>query len=228
METWKDKRISVLDQGWVELQDVMGDDLAIVNAARTSYLGASKGTERDKKLLFYLMEHRHDGPFEMVEFRFRIAAPEVVWRQLLRHRTGNYNLQSYRYTEAEEEHFYIPSEWRLQATKNKQGSEGALSPADAAALTEQLRQHYEAGYALYHQAIEKGVAREMARLFLPGFALYSIGVVKFDARNLMHMLNLRLAEDAQWEIRQYAQAMWQVFAAVLPWTAEAYQKYRTT
>jgi len=219
-------RITILDQGWVELQDVMGDDLAIVNAARTSYLGESKGTEQDKKLLFYLMRHRHDSPFEMAEFKFRVHAPEIVWRQLLRHRTGNFNLQSYRYTQADEEQFYIPSQWRLQSKTNKQGSDGALSNEENQALTDSLKAHYKASYTLYEQALEKGVAREIARLFLPSFGLYSTGIVKFDARNLMHFLSLRLADDAQYEIRVVAQAMWEFFEAHLPWCAEAYMLYR--
>lgn len=221
------KRVNVLDRGWVELQDHMGDDLAIVNAARTSYLGESKGSEQDKKLLFYLMEHRHDGPFEMVEFRFRIHAPEIVWRQLLRHRTGSYNLQSYRYTAAKQEEFYVPATWRGQSEVNKQASDGQLSEADAAELTDALQNHYEAAYKLYENALEKGVARELARLYLPSFGLYSTGVAKFDARNLMHFLSLRVAEDAQWEIRQYALVMWDFFEAVLPWCAEAYHRFRT-
>lgn len=220
------KKIEVLDRGWVELQDVMGDDLAIVNAARTSYLGESKGVERDKKLLFYLMQHRHDSPFEMVEFKFRIHAPELVWRQLLRHRTGNYNLQSYRYTEAQAEEFYVPQQWRVQSQTNKQGSEGGLEGEAAVELTAQLQAHYAQSYALYEAALAQGVAREIARLFLPAFGLYSVGVVKFDARNLMHFLSLRLSEDAQWEIRQYAKAMWEFFAETLPWCAEAYQTLR--
>ena len=73
------KRVDVLDKGWIELQDIMGDDLAIVNAARVSFLGESKGTEADKKLLFYLLRHRHTSPFEQVEFKFRVKAPLVVW-----------------------------------------------------------------------------------------------------------------------------------------------------
>ncbi|MFP4322352.1 MAG: FAD-dependent thymidylate synthase [Anaerolineales bacterium] len=223
---WRGERIPVLDQGWVELQDMMGDDLAIVNAARTSYLGDSKGDARDKKLLFYLMQHRHDGPFEMVELRFRLHAPEIVWRQLLRHRTGNFNLQSYRYTQAQDEAFYIPAEWRTQSTTNKQSSADALPPAAGDALSAQLREHIAAGYALYEDALAQGVAREMARLFLPAFGLYSTGVAKFDARNLMHFLGLRMAEDAQWEIRQYAQAMYTIFADMLPWCAEAYAEFR--
>ena len=219
-------RIDVLDRGWVELQDLMGDDLAIVNAARTSYMGESKSDERDKKLLFYLMHHRHDSPFEMVSFRFRIHAPEVVWRQLLRHRTGKFNLQSYRYMEAAEEEFYVPAAWRLQSQSNKQASDGVLDADASAALTEALTKYYEASYQLYKDALAKGVAREIARMFLPGFALYSTGVVKFDARNLMHFLGLRMAEDAQYEIRQFANAMWEFFETALPWCAEAYREYR--
>ncbi|HLA44195.1 MAG TPA: FAD-dependent thymidylate synthase, partial [Aggregatilineales bacterium] len=191
-------------------------------------LGESKGDAHDKKLLFYLMRHHHDGPFEMVSFKFRIHAPEVVWRQLLRHRTGKYNLQSYRYTEAEREEFYVPSVWRLQSSSNKQGSEGELSQAESEELTATLKAHYEAAYALYEKALEKGVAREIARLYLPGFALYSTGIVKFDARNLMHFLSLRMADDAQYEIRQFANAIWEFFEAALPWCAEACTELRIT
>jgi thymidylate synthase (FAD) len=77
----------VLDKGWVELQDMMGDDLAIVNAARVSYLGESRGEEKDKRLLFYLMRNRHTSPFEQVEFKFRVRAPLITWWQWARHRT---------------------------------------------------------------------------------------------------------------------------------------------
>jgi thymidylate synthase (FAD) len=116
--------------------------------------------------------------------------------------------------------------WRLQSQDNKQASEGALDAESSVALTEALAQHYEASFQLYKDALEKGVAREIARMFLPGFALYSTGIVKFDARNLMHFLSLRMVEDAQYEIRQFANAMWEFFEAALPWCAEAYQEYR--
>ena len=220
------KRVPVLDKGWVELQALLGDDLTVVNAARTSYLGESKGEDRDKKLLFYLMEHRHDGPFEMASMQFRIHPPEVVWRQLLRHRTGKYNMQSYRYMEAEKEEFYIPDAWRLQAKVNKQGSEGALNDADSAELTAELQEHYENAHALYQQALEKGVAREIARLFLAGFGLYSTGIVQMDLRNLLHFLNLRMAEDAQYEIRMVANVIADFVQERFPWTWEAYQRFR--
>ncbi|PJF40106.1 MAG: thymidylate synthase (FAD), partial [Phototrophicales bacterium] len=90
-------------------------DLAIVNAARVSFLGESKGDERDKKLLFYLLRHRHTSPFEMVEFKFRVRAPLVTWWQWVRHRTWNMNAQSGRYTPFEENDFYVPSVWRKQS-----------------------------------------------------------------------------------------------------------------
>jgi len=220
------KTIPVLDKGWVEVQDVMGDDMAIVAAARTSLLGESKGAEQDKRLLFYLMEHHHDSPFEMAEMKFRIHAPELVWRHILRHRAGSYNLQSYRYTEAEEDEFYIPDVWRLQDSKNKQGSAGELDDDKAKWLTHRLTTRVADAYHAYQNALEKGVAREQARLFLPAFALYSVGVVKMDIRNLMHFLSLRQAPEAQWETRQYADAMNSLFVEAFPLCAQARDKFR--
>ncbi len=223
-----DKRIDVLDKGWVELQDVMGDDLAIVSAARTSYLGESKGTKADHKLLHYLMNHRHDGPFEMGEFKFRLHAPEIVWRQLLRHRTGSYNLQSYRYTKAKEDEFYIPlsNQWRLQDHKNKQGSVGLLETDGGGLLTSLLEEHIQASMTRYELAIAQGVARELARVFLPAFALYSTGIIKMNVRNLIHLCDLRRAPDAQWETRQYADVMWTYLQEHFPVTCEAWELYR--
>jgi thymidylate synthase (FAD) len=220
------KRVDVLDKGFVELQSIMGDDLAIVNAARVSFLGESKGTEKDKKLLFYLLRNRHTSPFEMVEFKMRIRCPLVSWWQLVRHRTFSLNLQSGRYTPFEENDFYVPDVWRLQAKDNKQASEGVLEGPDGEALTQELVAHYTRSYELYEAALAKGVAREMARLFLPGFAVYYTGVIKVDAHNLMHFLALRTANDAQYEIRIFAQAIFEhFFKPALPWTAEAFELY---
>ncbi len=220
------KRVPVLDKGWIELQDLMGNDLAIVNAARVSFLGESKGGPRDKQLLFYLMQHRHTSPFEMVEFKFRVRAPLVTWWQWVRHRTFNMNAQSGRYTPFEEDDFYVPEVWRLQSKDNKQASEGTLTGPDGEALTAQLIAHYAEGFRLYREALDRGVAREMARLFLPGFAVYYTWVTKIDAHNLMHFLRLRMAPDAQYEIRVYAWAIYQhFFRPALPWTAEAFETY---
>lgn len=227
------KRVDVLDKGWVELVDLMphpaaevAGDLAIVNAARVSFLGESKGAEKDKKLLFYLLRNRHTSPFEMVEFKFRIRAPLVMWWQHVRHRTANINMQSGRYTPFDENDFYVPDVWRKQSKSNKQASEGEIDSDTDAALTEKLLAHYDQSYELYAGALEAGVSREMARLFLPGFAVYYTGVWKNDAHNLMKFLHLRTANDAQYEIRAYAQAIHEhFFKPALPWTAEAFEKY---
>lgn len=233
METLIGKRVDVLDKGFIELLDLMphpstgvSGDLAIVNAARVSFLGESKGEERDKKLLFYLLRNQHTSPFEMVEFKFRVRLPLVTAWQWVRHRTWNMNAQSGRYTPFEENDFYVPSVWRKQAKDNKQASEGEIDPADDQALTQKLIDHYEQSYRLYQEAIDAGVAREMARLFLPGFSVYYTWVMKIDAHNLMHFLRLRMADEAQYEIRVYAQAIFEhFFKTALPWTAEAFEEF---
>ena len=227
------RRIDVLDKGFIELIDLMphpntdvSGDLAIVNAARVSFLGESKGDERDKRLLFYLLRNRHTSPFEMVEFKFRVRAPLVTWWQWVRHRTWNMNAQSGRYTPFEENDFYVPDVWRKQSKDNKQASEGEVDPETSAQLTEQLLAHYDEGYKLYENALEAGVSKEMARLYLPGFSVYYTWVTKVDAHNLMHFLRLRMASDAQYEVRVYAHAIYEhFFKAALPWTAEAFEQY---
>lgn len=227
------KQVSVLDKGWIELVDLMphpdteiSGDLAIVNAARVSFLGESKGDEKDKRLLFYLLRHRHTTPFEMVEFKFRVRAPLVTWWQWVRHRTWNFNAQSGRYTPFEEDDFYVPGVWRKQSTSNKQASEGQVSKEENEKLTELLIEHYEESFKLYGQALATGVSKELARVFLPGFSVYYTWICKIDAHNLMKFLSLRMAEDAQYEIRVYAQAIYEhFFKPALPWTAEAFEKF---
>jgi thymidylate synthase ThyX len=406
-ETLIGKRITLLDKGFIELLDLMphpasniSGDLAIVNAARVSFLGESKGDEKDKKLLFYLLRHRHTSPFEMVEFKFRVCAPLITFWHLVRHRTWNMNAQcldgeteiifdkpeqiekgsfrvgsklklkdlfrhwdtwerkrlqnmqlrtldeesmllttarignvvdagikpgfrittsegntiicsadhqflfedgwktlrdatglkvvneraiwrelpqvheardrrngkstphlvnitnieyvgerqmydlvvdgdypnfvanwfivhnSGRYTEFDENDFYVPDIWRKQSKDNKQASEGQVTDEENRVLTEKLLAHYETSYRLYEEALQTGVSREMARFFLPGFSVYYTWVVKVDAHNLMHFLKLRMANDAQYEIRVYAQAIYEhFFKPALPWTAEAFEEY---
>lgn len=232
-------RRDVLDKGYVELIDMMphpltgiSGDLAIVNAARTSFLGESKGAEADKKLLFRLLRDQHTSPFEQVQFKWNIYAPLVTYWQWVRHRTFHFqsiNSQSGRYTEFQEE-FYTPdrNEWRLQSKSNKQASSGLLIDIDRDAaenLTNELMDVYEIAYANYQRALNLGVAREQARLFLPGFSVYYKWVVSANALNLMNFLKLRLADDAQYEIRVYAEAIYEMFKEQLPWTAEAFELY---
>lgn len=218
------KRVDLLDKGWIELQELMGNDLAIVNAARVSFLGESKGDERDKKLLFYLLRHRHTTPFEMVEFKFRIKCPLFVARQWMRHRTWNYNEVSRRYTSVDID-FYEPLSWRQQSASNKQGSEGEVEAEAAGRLNRLLAEHHRRSIEFYNQALEAGVAKEQARIFLPQ-SMYTQFIGKVDAHNLLHFVGLRMAPDAQYEIRVYAQAIFEEFLKpALPWTAEAYETY---
>lgn len=210
----------ILDRGFVVLEDIMGDDMTIVNAARVSFRRKSSGDEQDKKLLFYLMRNRHMTPFEMVEFRFHVKCPLFVARQWMRHRTWSYNETSRRYTDSEIE-FYVPDAWRRQAGSNKQCS----SETDCVSgnYSDQLRKIIDDSVACYCDAINNGVAREQARMFLPQ-AMYTEFIAKTDVRNLMHFLSLRMAPDAQYEMQLYARAVFEFFGAALPWTAEAYTR----
>lgn len=227
------KRVPVLDRGYVELQDAMphpesgiSADNVVVASARVSFLGESKGAEADRRLIHYLMKHRHTTPFEHIVLTFRVHAPLVVWWQWVRHRTASYNLMSGRYIELPEDEYYVPTAWRLQATQNKQGSAGALDQERAERLTQALLDHVERGHALYKQALEMGVAREQARLFLSGFAVYYTGYVTQNLHNLLHFLRLRMAEDAQFEIREYAQAIYREF--VKPFAPIVCEAWETT
>jgi thymidylate synthase (FAD) len=223
------------DKSWVELQDMMPHpnhrarsdspaydaDSAVVQAARVSMLGESKGEEADKKLLFYLLKHRHTTPFEQVEFKFRIKAPVVVWWQWVRHRTWHYNFQSGRYTEFAEDDFYIPAEWRLQSKDNKQGSDGVVEPAVNRLLSMRMEQTARDGFSNYQLALDEEVAKEQARFFLPAWSSYYVAVCKVDAWNLMNFIRLRSDPHAQWEIRQYSDALYSMLKEYMPWTAEA-------
>lgn len=217
--------VNVLDKGFVELQYALphiGDDenvhlfQHITNAARTSYVGDTKGYEKDLKLLQYLWKNEHMTPFEMVRFQFRIKCPLVVQNQWVRHRSGSFNIQSYRYTEAQEDEFYIPETWRLQHETNKQGStENGESISDLV-CSENLRIHLNASMRAYNQALVYGVAREMARFYLPAYLLYSTMVWSVDFRNLAHFIDLREKDNAQYEIRQYALAIKEIIKSVSP------------
>jgi thymidylate synthase (FAD) len=200
-----DSKIPVLDKGYVELQDMMGSDRTIVAAARVSYLQDSKGEQADKNLLEHLYKSGHGTPFEMAVFKFRVKTPEVVFRQWVRHRIGSFNVQSRRYTDVGEDDFYVPESWG-------ENLHGAF---------ERIKQD---SLHIYKLAQNMGIPREQARLFLPGFAVYSTFIWTVNARSLMNFLKLRLSKGAQLEIRQYARAAWEIFEDKLPWTAESFAK----
>jgi thymidylate synthase (FAD) len=224
------KTVKVLDQGSVQLVARMGDDRAIVAAARVSFLQDLSGhsDSQDKRLIRYLLYHQHTTPFEHVVFKFRVVAPVVVWWQWVRHRVGlSFNFQSGRYTQFAEDQFYAPSVWRKQSASNKQGSEGELSAEDSVDLTHRLLQRYGQSYADYERALELGVSKEQARLFLLGWGSYYTVYVTANARALMNFLELRLDAHAQEEIRAYAHVLYhEFFKPALPWTSEYFEDYR--
>ena len=212
----------ILDKGFVRLVDFMGGDQGVVDAARVSYGGKSKGEEQDRKLIAYLLKHKHETPFEHSVFKFHVSCPIFVMRQWIRHRMASYNEISARYTEVKDD-FYIPTHWRGQDVKNKQGSVAA--PAlDHAALTKVFEAQIRSAMDAYKKLLAAGVAREMARMVLPvnGYTEFYFTI---NARSLMNFLSLRADVHAQWEIQQYAEAMAASFKAKMPWTYDAFLQF---
>ncbi len=208
----------VLDRGYVELIDFMGNDDTIVSAARVSYLGQGKGEESDKKLVRFMMKHGHTSPFEHVVFQWRIKCPLFVRSQWHRHRTWSYNEVSRRYTSKDVE-FYIPDKWRIKDEKNKQGCEISFRSDWATAY---LYDHSHDCLDYYNKLLDQGVAREMARMVLPQ-NMYTTFYGTVDLHNLMHFIDLRADSHAQWEIQQYALAMKEMIQPIVPWTFEAWE-----
>jgi thymidylate synthase (FAD) len=214
--------IKVLDKGFVRLIDFMGGDETVVLAARVSTGKGLKGEEQDRKLIHYLMKHRHETPFEHSVFEFHISCPLFVARQWFRHRVASYNERSGRYVEYEDE-FYLPDRLRLQAKSNKQASEFGEIPNERE-LIQMIQETYELVYERYKKLLASGVARELARAILP-LSLYTQFYWTINARSLMNFINLRADASAQWEIRQYAEAIAKIFKAKMPWTWEAFVQY---
>lgn len=222
-----DNTIRCLDEGFVRLVDVMGDDGAVVQAARVSYGKGTKSVRRDKGLIHYLMKHRHNSPFEMVEFKFHARMPLFVARQWIRHRTANINEISGRYSIMEDAFWQpVKDDLRKQSEINRQGSvdESVAEPANSEILR-QYKSDQENIFDHYHQYIEKGVAREVARATLP-LSTYTEWYWKIDLHNLLHFLELRMAPNAQKEIRVYANAVAEFAKRRCPISWEAFVEHR--
>lgn len=215
------KIIKVLDKGFVRLIDFIGGDERAVLSARVSFDMTLKGKEKDKKLIEYLLKHQHLTPFEHCIFQFHIKCPIFVARQWMRHRWGSYNEVSARYTEVKDE-FYIPEKFRVQDTKNKQGSV-ETNELDNKYLIEKYKSTIENSYKVYKYLLKNGVAREMARMILP-VSQYTQYYWTVNARSLLNFLTLRLDQHAQYEIREYAKAIVSIFEEKMPWTWECFNK----
>lgn len=216
----------VLDQGFVRVVDYMGDDAAIVQAARVSYGKGTKKVRDDRGLIRYLMRHRHTTPFEMAEIKLHVRVPMDCWRQWIRHRTASVNEYSTRYSEAiDANQTTRPDAWRAQAKGNRQGS-GDWIPLDVGTVLSEAEADFHRTARLVYQArLDAGVAREQARKDLP-LSTYTEAYWKIDLHNLLHFLALRLHGHAQSEIRAFGEAIGRVAEVWVPLAWEAFRDYR--
>jgi thymidylate synthase (FAD) len=211
----------VLDKGFVRLIDFMGGDVAVVQAARVSLGETTKGEAKDKKLVDYLLQNKHETPFEQSVFKFHIKCPIFVARQWFRHRMASYNEISGRYTQMKEE-FFLPEILRRQKLKNYEYED--IDNTDASELINDIDNCYTECYLVYRKLLDNNVAKEQARIVLP-LALYTQFYWTINARALMNFLSLRVERHAQSEIRQYADAILVMFKKKMPWTCEAFERY---
>ena len=220
------KKFEVLDKGFVRLVDCLGNDGAIVQAARVSYGKGTDTKRKDRTLIRYLMRNRHTSPFEMVEMKFHLRVPMDAWRQWIRHRTANVNEYSTRYSIAiDDKQETEPDKWRFQSEDNKQGSEGFLDIETGKYLSQREEELHNLAKQVYNERIEKGVAREQARKDLP-LSNYTEAYWKIDLHNLFHFLKLRMDKKAQYEIKQYANVIGnEIVKRVVPISYEAFEDY---
>ena len=225
-------------KGFVRVIDYMGDDAAVVQAARVSYGAGTRRTRDDQGLINYLMRNYHTSPFEMCEIKLHVKLPIFVARQWIRHRTANVNEYSARYSILDKE-FYIPAVEHIgvQSSSNRQGRGEALSVDEAQRVQELLREDAERAYAHYEDMLNEtpegepadperpGIARELARMNL-SLNFYTQWYWKTDLHNLMHFLRLRIDPHAQWEIRAYGERINEVLERWVPMTHHAFNNYR--
>jgi thymidylate synthase (FAD) len=230
--------LPVLDHGFVRVIDYMGDDAAIVQAARVSYGKGTRQVSSDRGLINYLMRMRHTSPFEMCELKLHVKLPIFVARQWIRHRTASVNEYSARYSVLDDE-FYLPAPEHLasQSTANRQGRAEVLDGPAAAAALDALGTNAAEAYARYALLLNEGadgqprdperagLARELARMVLP-LSTYTQWYWKIDLHNLLHFVALRADPHAQYEIRAYAEVLLGVLRRWVPLTCEAFVDYR--
>lgn len=223
--------IEVLDKGYVRLCDTLGSDLSVVNAARVSYDKEVKEVSpRDQGLLNFLAKNDHSSPFRHAGMTFEVYAPLMVARQWWKYVVGGahqdpmlaWNESSRRYI-TETATFHVPTEWRSKPENSKQGSGPNLGVGKATTLTAQLEKYIKEGEALYKSAMERGVAPEQARLFLPAYGMYVRWRWTSSLQGVLHFLDQRLEHDAQKEIQEYAQAVHVLTAGAFPASHQAWQ-----
>ena len=227
----------VLDtKGFVKLVDSMPShfecpklmcDSAIVQAARVSYGEGLKDYESDKKLIEYLYKNKHTSPFEMVKFKFHVKAPIFIARQWFRHRMGNYNELSGRYSKLQDD-FYFPTKLQTQSKENKQLSDNntdLFENKEIKKLFYSYMDNCHDQYKKYEKLIELGVSREIARICLPQ-NLYTEFYWTIDLHNLFNFIKLRDSNNAQYEIKMYAKSIKEIIKQVCPVSVEAFDEYK--
>ena len=228
-----EKYVPLLNHGFVGLIDSMGNDSSIVQAARVSYGAGTKKVSEDRGLIRYLLRNLHTTPLEMVEFKFHCKMPIFVARQWIRHRTASVNEYSGRYSVMVDE-FYVPELENIlpQSTTNKQGRGGEMSDEQKQKIQLAIRESNDDCYDRYRQLLnddqmndlgEEGLAREMARGVL-SVNNYTEWYWKIDLHNLFHFLGLRMDSHAQYEIRMFANAMYDAIKPIVPFAAEAFEE----
>ncbi len=226
--------INVLDKGYVRLVDTLGDDLSVVNAARVSYdKEAEQFTDKDEKLIRFLIREGHTSPFRHAALTFEVYAPLFVARQWWKYAVSSthvddqngWNESSRRYI-TEDEEFYVPSAsaWRSKPENSKQGSGEPISPSSGFYYTNKLKDVIHEGVRLYHEAMDDGIAPEEARLFLPAYAMYVRWRWTTSLQGVMTFLDQRMEHDAQYEIQQYAFAVKDLSHQAFPETFRALHK----
>lgn len=225
-EKWLYRPIKCLDHGFIYLVDYMGNDEAVVQAARVSYGSGTKQVSTQEGLIRYLRRNAHNTPSEMIELKFHCKMPIFVARQWIRHRTANVNEYSGRYSEMLDE-FYLPQVHVLksQSKTNKQGRADELSPELQEKVLNLLKAEYESQYGIYKELLAMDLTRELARIGL-SVANYTQWYWKIDLHNLFHFLHLRLDEHAQYEIRVYAEAMATIVRDLAPISYKAFEDYQ--
>ena len=219
------KEFKCLNHGHVTLIDYMGGDASVTQAARVSYAGDKNTFDpvKDGGLIRYLMSHRHTTPFEMVQIKVRMKLPLFVARQWVRHRTASLNEVSGRYTQLPDD-FYIPEPENVQhqSTDNKQGRSGQME--DAQVHIDHLLEEQQAAYQDYETRIEAGMAKELSRINLP-VSIYTEWYWNQNLHNMLHLLGLRMDSHAQYEIRVFADALYEIVKAVAPLSCEAWEEF---
>ena len=225
-------KIDVLDKGYVRLVDSMGSDLSVVNAARVSYdKEVTELSDKDVKLINFLVREKHTSPFRHAAMTFEVYAPLVIARQWWKYAVASshvddqngWNESSRRYI-TEREEFYVPSpnQWRSRPKNSKQGSGAPIDADDGHMYTEYLISHIHNGERLYQQAMLDGIAPEQARLFLPAYSMYVRWRWTVSLQGVMTFLEQRLPHDAQSEIREYADAVLKLAEGAFPVTFNNY------